>query len=401
MSGPLNGIRVVELGVWVAAPSTAGVLADWGADVVKVEPPRGDPLRGFFLAAAGLDLPVNPPFELDNRGKRSISIDIANPDGARLVAELVSRADVFLTNVRPQVLERVGLDYGSLAAHNSRLVYGRITGYGEAGPERDRAAYDLGAYWSRAGIAAALTAPGAHPPYQRGGFGDHTAGLAILGGILAALLAREKTGEGQFVSTSLLRTGTYVLGFDLNTTLRLGITLPQPTRATMPNPLMTCYRASDGRWFWLLGLQADRHWPDLLRAVERPEWQVDPRFQDIHARRQHSAELVALLDDIFSTRPLAEWAERFDAAGMWWAPVQTADEVIADPQVRAAGAFVDVPLADGGTTPMIASPVDFSSNRWEPRAPVPEHGQHTEEILMELGYDWEAIADLKQRGIIP
>jgi crotonobetainyl-CoA:carnitine CoA-transferase CaiB-like acyl-CoA transferase len=229
---------------------------------------------------------------------------------------MAAGADVFLTNVRPKVLKRAGLDYDDLAKLNPRLVYGRVTGYGERGPDCDRAAYDLGAYWSRAGIASSLTLPGAQPPYQRGGFGDHAAALSILNGILAALLARERTGKGQFVATSLLRTGTYIIGFDLNTTVRLGIAFPQPTRTSMPNVLTTCYRARDGRWFWLLGLQADRHWPDLARAIDKPEWISDPRFANINARRENCAELVGLLDEIFAAEDLAEWGKRFDATGM-------------------------------------------------------------------------------------
>jgi crotonobetainyl-CoA:carnitine CoA-transferase CaiB-like acyl-CoA transferase len=401
MAGPFDGIKVVELGVWVAGPAAAGVLADWGAEVIKIEPHAGDPLRGFFRAMAGQDLPLNPPFELDNRGKRSIQIDIAADGGAALVASLADRADVFVTNVRPTVLRRLGLDYDDLAARNPRLVYARVTGYGERGPERDRQAYDLGAYWSRAGVAAALTSPGGEPPYMRGGFGDHTTALSLIGGIATALFARERSGVGQLVTTSLLRTGMYVLGFDLNSVLRLGAAFPQATRETMGNPLTNCYRSGDDRWFWLLGLQADRHWPDLARAVGRPEWIEDARFREIHARGQHRAELVRELDVIFAGAPLAEWARRLDEAGMWWAPVQTLEQVAQDPQAEAAGGFVDVPAADGGTTRMVANPVDYAGTPWQPRAPVPEPGQHTEEVLLEHGYDWEKIAALKARGVIP
>jgi crotonobetainyl-CoA:carnitine CoA-transferase CaiB-like acyl-CoA transferase len=397
----MEGLRVIELAMWVAGPAVGGILADWGADVVKIEPPAGDPFRAFFRVTSGADLPVNPPFELDNRGKRSVAIDIAKTEGAQLVADMAAKADVFVTNVRPKVLKRAGLDYADLAARNPRLVYGRVTGYGESGPEHERAAYDLGAYWSRAGIASSLTVPGAQPPYQRGGFGDHTTALSLLNGILAALLVRERTGKGQFVATSLMRTGTYIIGFDLNTTVRLGIAFPQPTRTTMPNVLTTCYRARDDRWFWLLGLQADRHWPDLAAAIDKPEWVQDARFKDIRARRENCAELVGLLDEIFATRDLEDWGRRFDEAGMWWAPVQTLEEVVADPQAEAAGSFCEVPLPDGGTTRMISSPVDFSGTPWQPRSPVPEHGQHTEEVLLELGYDWEAIGALKEKGVIP
>jgi crotonobetainyl-CoA:carnitine CoA-transferase CaiB-like acyl-CoA transferase len=401
MPGPMDGVRVVELGFWVAGPSAAGVLADWGADVIKIEPPDGDPFRGMFLTASGEAAPLNPPFELDNRGKRSMALDLGNTTGRRIAEELLARADVFVTNLRAVALARVGLDHAMLATRHPRLVYAHITGYGAAGPDRDRPTYDIGAFWSRAGIAAALTPPGTDPPYQRGALGDHMAGIAAAGGVAAALLARERSGQGQLVSTSLLRLGVFALGWDTNTTLRLGVPARPMTRAKTPNPLISCYRDRDGRWLWLLGLQGDRHWPDLLRAVDHPEWQDDPRFATMAARRAHCAELVALLDAVFATRPLGEWGEILDRAGMWWAPVQTTEEVIVDPQAIAAGAFVDVPMPDGGSARMVASPLDFSATPWQARSTAPELGQHTEEILLELGYDWEAIGQLKDAGAIP
>jgi crotonobetainyl-CoA:carnitine CoA-transferase CaiB-like acyl-CoA transferase len=219
--------------------------------------------------------------------------------------------------------------------------------------------------------------------------------------VAAALLARERSGAGQMVTTSLLRVGVFVLGWDTSATLRLGIPATPMTRTTTPNPVISCYRAGDGRWFWLLGLQGQRHWPDLLRAVDRPDWLEDPRFATMRSRRENCPELVSLLDEIFATRPLAEWGAIFDRAGMWWAPVQTTEDVVRDPQAHAAGAFVDVPQPDGPAIPGVASPVDFSVDRWQPQGPVPEVGQHTEEILLELGYDWERIAGLKERGAIP
>ncbi len=401
MAGPLAGTRVVELGFWVAGPSAGGVLADWGAEVVKIEPPQGDPFRGLYLSVSGVELPANPPFELDNRGKRSIALDLRTAEARRIALELIDRADVFVTNIRAEILEGFGLDDTALRARNPRLVYARVTGYGEAGPERDRPAYDIGAFWSRAGIAAALTPPGGDPPYQRGAMGDHVAGMTLAGGVAAALLVRERTGAGQMVTTSLLRVGVFVLGWDTAATLRLGIPATPMTRTSTPNPVIDCYRAGDGRWFWLLGLQGQRHWPDLVRAVDRLEWLDDPRFATMAARREHCAELVALLDAIFATRSREEWGAVFDRVGMWWAPVQSTLEVVSDPQAIAAGAFVDVPAGDGGTVPGVASPVDFSVTAWAPSGPAPECGQHTEEVLLELGYGWEDIGRLKDGGAIP
>jgi crotonobetainyl-CoA:carnitine CoA-transferase CaiB-like acyl-CoA transferase len=401
MSGPLTGIRVVELGLWVAGPSAGAVLADWGAEVVKIEPPEGDPFRGLYLTVAGAELPANPPFELDNRGKRSVALNLATAEGRRIAHDLIEGADVFITNMRLPALARLGLDWRTLAARNPRLVYGLVTGYGERGPDAERPSYDIGAFWARAGIAAALTPPGGEPPFQRGAMGDHTAGMTLAGGVSAALLVRERTGRGQLVSTSLLRVGLYVLGWDTNAALRLGIEAAPMTRAWTPNPVISAYRAGDGRWFWLLGLQGQRHWPDLVRAIERPEWLEDPRFATMKARRENVTELVALLDELFATRTLAEWGEAFDRAGMWWAPVQSTTEVIADPQAEAAGAWVDVPVAEGGTARMVATPVDFSDTCWAPAGASPECGQHTEEVLLELGYDWERIGTLKEAGVIP
>jgi crotonobetainyl-CoA:carnitine CoA-transferase CaiB-like acyl-CoA transferase len=401
MAGPMDGVRVVELGFWVAGPSCGGVLADWGADVIKIEPPEGDPFRGLFVNAIGTDAPINPPFELDNRGKRSLALDLGTTEGQRIAFELIERADVLVTNLRPAWLERAGFDYESVARRNPRLVYAAVTGYGLRGPDRDRPAYDIGAFWSRAGIAASLTPAGADPPYQRGAMGDHVAGITAAGGVAAALLARERSGRGQLVTTSLLRIGVFVIGWDMSTQIRLGAPAAPVTRTAPPNPVINAYHDRDGRWFWLLGLQGDRHWPDLVRAVDRAEWLTDARFAGMRPRRENSALLVRLLDEIFATRTLTEWADIFDRTGMWWAPVQSTDQVATDPQVEAAGAFVEVPLGDEGTVRMVASPVDFSDTRWQPRSTAPELGQQSEEILLELGYDWETIAALKARRVIP
>jgi crotonobetainyl-CoA:carnitine CoA-transferase CaiB-like acyl-CoA transferase len=400
MPGPMEGVRVVELGFWVAGPSAGGILADWGAEVIKIEPPNGDPFRGLFLQAAGLESPVNPPFELDNRGKRSIAINYTEPEGREIALQIIDRADVFISNLRPGALARAGLDYDRLAQRNPRLVYASVTGYGLDGAERDRAAFDVGAFWSRSGIAASLTPAGTDPPYQRGAMGDHIAGITAAAGVCAALLARARTGRGQMISTSLLRLGIFTVGWDTSIMLRMGMTALPMTREATPNPLISCYHDRDGRWFWLLGLQGDRMWPDLVRAVGRPEWLEDPRFNNLLARGLNCADLVRLLDEIFPTRPLADWAEIFDREGVWWSPVLTTEEVVNDPQAIACGAFVDVPLPEGSAR-MVASPVDFSEGGSQPRSGAPELGQHTEEILLELGYDWEAIARLKEKGAIP
>jgi len=400
MAGPMDGIKVVELGVWIAGPAAGGVLADWGADVVKIEPPGlGDPARSF-QSMFGVELPFNPIFENDNRSKRSIVIDLRTPEGRDLALELIDGADVFVTNVRQAALARIGLDHETLLARCPRLVYGAVTGYGLDGPDADRAAYDISGFWARSGIAAALTSPGHHPPFQRGGMGDHNAGMTMAGGISAALFAREKSGEGQLVSTSLLRTGLYTLSFDLSLAVRLGAPIAPADRKTMGNPAINCYQDRDGRWFWIVGLEGERHWPPLCRCAGHPEWIDDPRFADRTERAANAGELIAMLDEIFATKTREEWAEIFDAEeDMWWAPVQTTEEVLADPQVHAGGGFVDVP--DGPTTTKLpATPVDFGGTPWAPRAMAPSPGDQTDEVLAELGRDAEAVTALREKGIV-
>lgn len=383
MAGPLEGIRVVELGVWVAGPAAGGILADWGADVVKIEPPTGDPARTFGRML-GIEDGVSPPFEMDNRGKRSVVLDVTTEQGRATALELLCEADVFLTNVRPGALRRLGLDFTTVAAGNRRLVYGLITGYGETGPDADRAAYDVAAFWARAGLAHLLTRPGQTPPFQRGGMGDHAVGMTLAAAVCAALVARIRTGEGQLVSTSLYRQGAYTVSFDLNTFLLTGHSIAIGQRETMGNPCMNNYAAGDGRRFWIVGLEAARHWPPLCRAVGRPEWLTDPRFETAGSRAAHAVELIAELDEIFATRSLDEWSEAFAAEpDLFWSPINSVEDVVADDQFHAAGGIVYVPDGDS-TVPMVASPADFSGTPWAPRSTAPQLGEHTAEVLAEL-----------------
>lgn len=398
MTGPMQGVRVVEMGVWVAGPAAGGILADWGADVVKIEPPGvGDPAR-LFSKMLGGDLPFNPPFEMDNRGKRSIVLDLAQEPARELALELIDGADVFLSNIRTAALARLGFDSDSLLARNPRLVYASVTGYGLQGPDADRAAYDIAAFWSRSGLAASLTAPGGQPPFQRGGMGDHGAGLSAAAAISAALFDRERTGRGRLVSTSLLRQGVYTLSFDYSIALRFGVGLGSGDRTKMPNVAVNCYRDREGDWFWLVGLEADRHWPPLARAVGHPEWLEDPMFSTLEARAQNATELIARLDAIFAEKTRDEWKEIFDTEeDLWWAPVQTVEQALADPQIQAAGGFVEVP--DGEATTLLpATPVDFDGRACEPRGMAPAAGEHTDEILSELGYGPEEVTERRQAG---
>lgn len=398
MTGPLEGIRIVELGAWVAGPGAGGILADWGADVVKVEPPDGDPARTFGKMLGG-DLPVNPVFELDNRGKRSVALDLAQERGVEVLHQLVAEADVFLTNLRPVALERVGLGPDDSGRRHERLVYAIITGYGLDGPEAERGAYDIAAFWARAGIAESLRTPGGPLPFQRGGMGDHSVAMTGAAMVSAALVERARTGRGQVVSTSLLRQGVYTIGFDINVAVMWGRTLGIGTRESMHSPVLNNYVAGDGRSFWIVGLEGDRHWPALARAVGHPEWIDDPRFDGARNRAVNARELIALLDEIFATRGLDEWSTAFaEEPELFWSPVNTIDDVVADEQFHAAHSVVDVP-DEQGTLPMLATPVDFDGKPPTPRWRAPLLGEHTQDVLGELGLDEVTTASLVADGV--
>jgi crotonobetainyl-CoA:carnitine CoA-transferase CaiB-like acyl-CoA transferase len=396
----MTGVRVVELGVWIAGPAAGGVLADWGADVVKIEPPSGDPSRTFQHMLGG-DMPNNPVFELDNRGKRSIVIDLTQQEGRAIALRLIDAADVFVTNIRMDALRRMGLDHESLLARNSQLVYAHLSGYGLEGPDANRAGYDIAAFWARSGIAEYLRVPGGDLPFQRGGMGDHSVGVQMAGAISAALFARERGAGGQLVASSLLRQGVYTIGFDLNMVLGWGVSPAIGQRETMGNPCINNYVAGDGRRFWIVGLEGQRHWPPLARVVGHPEWVDDERFRTPRDRARNARELITLLDEEFATRPLDEWAAIFATEpDMFWSPVSEPGEIVNDPQLRAAGGLVDVP-DPYGTTTMIASPADFHGTPWAPRWIAPALGEHTVDVLRrDLEMSDEQIEDLLSRGVV-
>ena len=391
-TGPLEGTRVIDLGGFVVGPSTAAIMADWGADVVKIEPPDGDPNRAWTTDR-------NPTFELDNRGKRSVTLDLKVPEGIGVLLDLLATADVLVTNMRPRVLESMGLDYQTLADRFPRLIYASITGYGPVGPDRDRAAYDAGAFWSRAGVLATMTRQGDGLPYTPGGSGDHITAITTVAGISAALASRARTGKGQLVSTSLFRAGIFTIGADMNSTLRLGKPLGSWRRTEVPNPLYNTYQCADGRWVYLLGLQPDRHWESLVAALGTPELLVDPRFVGSRERAANAAALIALMSEAFASASFEHWSARLSAHDVWWAPVQGPEDIVHDPQAIAAGAFVEAPVTEGTAT-TVATPVDFSGTPWGVARRAPEAGEHTEEVLLERGLSWEQITELRGSGAL-
>ncbi|GAA4546341.1 CoA transferase [Pseudonocardia xishanensis] len=347
-------LRVLELGVWMAAPSTAALLADLGADVVKVEGPAGDPARAFF-AATGTDAPVQPTFALDNRGKRSLVIDLADPSGRGRFEELLGEADVLVVNLRQAALRKLGLTAEELCPRFPRLVYGSLTAHGLDGPDADEPGYDVGAFWARSGLSHQLA--GGSPLHAPGAYGDHVTGLALFSAVLAALLERERTGRGGLVETSLLQTATWIAGPDLAVQATLGKVHPVADRRSAVMPLVNSYRTADDRWFFLTCVEGARHLPAVCTAIGRPWLAADERFASPGAMRRHRRELIALLDEAFAGDTLDRWAERFAAAGVWWQVVARPAEVLADPQVAANGWARPVEVGPGVVVDMLTAPM--------------------------------------------
>ena len=372
--------------MWVAGPAAGGVLADWGADVIKVEAPSGDPFRRMLQVTGGARGDIaSPPFDLDNRGKRSVVLDLRTDEGRVAMHALLGTADVFITNLRPEAVQELGFGPDEVRAAHPRLIYACVTGYGREGPDAGRAGYDVGAFWARSGLASMSVPADAPQPHFRGGVGDHVTALTALAGILGALYERGRTGEGRLVEVSLLRTGIYCFGWDLAMELRWGRLGPAQPRHEQGNPTINVYKPADGRWFWLLGVEADRMWPKVLAALGHEEWGDDDRWRTARDRRYNATELIAELDALFATKTRDERTAIFDAHDVWWAPVNSPTDVIADEQAIATGAFVDVP--EGGGAPAhraVASPIAFDGQATAPR-PVPGLGEHTDEILRELG----------------
>ena len=400
----LKGIRVVEMGLWVAGPAAGGILADWGAEVVKIEMPKGDPMRKLFGALSGSKEDRCPPFDLYNRGKKSIALDVNQPDGMALVQRLVATADVFVTNMRPQFLERIGLDHATLLAKHPRLVYASLTAYGLEGPDRDAPGYDMAAYSGRSGLAERATAPGTSPPVLPGGLGDNVTAITLVSGIMGALFHRERTGQGQLVSTSLLRTGIYSIGMDVATRVGLGRIAPSPARTKPQNPLMNSYCASDGKWFWIVGAESERHWPGIAAALGDPLLMEDARFVSPRERRRNSEALVLAIDALTARHSREEWAAIFKQHDVWWAPINSVDDLLTDPQVLACGALVRVPVQPGQDAPDsfngVATPVDFSATPAGPAGPPPGVGADADALLRELGLDDAELKRLRDAAVL-
>jgi crotonobetainyl-CoA:carnitine CoA-transferase CaiB-like acyl-CoA transferase len=393
----LAGLKVIEYATYIAAPGAGGLMSDWGADVIKIEPPGGDPIRGFF-SSIGSDLTDNPVFDLDNRGKRSIMIDTTTQAGRDVVRKLVMDADVFLTNVRPGGLSRAGLDYAALSALNPRLIYANVTGYGLEGPDVDRPGFDIAAFWSRSGWAR-LTAPKGVDPFPiRTGVGDHVTSLSTVAGILAALHGRTTTGKGQHVDASLLRTGTYTLGSDMAIQMRFGRLASTKPRQEAINPLANFFKCRDGRWLTLVPRQGNSDWKGYCAALGLQELEADPRFAKPRARSENRTAIIDILDAAFAARDFDDIAKSLDAADLVWAPVQSPAETVADTQFIAAGGITHIQAGDGVTHASPSGPVRFTGYDETTKRAAPKPGADGRGVLAQAGYsptEIEALLDSK------
>jgi len=396
--GPLAGIRVVEVASWMFVPAAGAVLAEWGADVLKIEhPDGGDPQRG--LVSSGL-LPggtggVNFFLEQPNHNKRSVAVNLQHPAGRAVLLKLCESADVFLTNWLPGPLSRARLELEDIRAVNPRIVYVRGHGQGRRGPDADRGGYDGSAFFARSGVMNALTyGDDPYGPTQPAAFGDLPGGQTIAGAVAAALLQRERTGEAPVVDVSLLAFGMWVNSPDIVQSKLFGQAPPRMTRASLPNPIVNRYLTADGRLILLVMLQAVRFWPELLTAMGRPDLAADARFGTPEGMFEHRVEGTRLLDELFATRTLAEWQVALaDIKGVW-SPVQRGLDVYDDPQVQANGYLAEVEAAGGTTFQLVTNPVQFDG-RPNHVVRAPELGEHTDDVLRAAGYDDEAILQLK------
>jgi crotonobetainyl-CoA:carnitine CoA-transferase CaiB-like acyl-CoA transferase len=397
----LDGVRLIEAAEWFFVPGAGTVIADWGADVIKIEhPTRGDPLRGLISSgiipgATGLNFFI----ENGSRNKRSLGLDLSTDRGREILYGLVKTADIFLTSFTPQARRKLKIDVDDIRAVNPKIIYAKGSGQGPRGPEAERGGFDAGSFWSRGGVAHMLSEPGKPPIMQRAAFGDTIGATFIAGGIAAALYHREKTGQGSVIDVSLLGTAVWLMAPDILAALLLGHDLPHSDRSRAPNPLMNTYLCKDNTWLMLMMLTPMRHWEEFCKAIEREDLLTEfPLMTWID--EQVRFKLVEALGEHFATRTRAEWIERLLQYDTIHAPVQTPTEVRDDPQVIANHYLVDYTHPTHGPFKVACSPVQFNEEPTDVRRVAPDAGQDTEAILLELGMSWDDIGALKERNVI-
>jgi crotonobetainyl-CoA:carnitine CoA-transferase CaiB-like acyl-CoA transferase len=402
MTNILSGIRVVELAAWTFVPAAGAVLADWGADVIKIEHPEtGDPQRGLIssgiVSGAG---GVNHFIEQPNRGKRSVGLNTSSPEGLEILMKLVETADVFLTNLLPDSRQRMGIDVEQVRARNPKIIYARGHGYGTKGDLASQGGFDLAAYWARGGIGEGYAAgDGSYPPIQRPAFGDVYGGLSIAAGIAGALFKRERTGEPSVVDVSLLNAAIWQLGPDVVGSGITGEDIPRFQLSEMPNPAASIYKTRDGRHIAFVLLQADRFWADFCTRLGRPDLIDDERYANAMVRFANRADCIAELRKTLGEHDLAHWEKAFAGFDGVWDVMRTAREIHDDSQAITNGYLPRTTDANGNEFALAASPVQFDETPLSLTC-APGHGEHTDALLAELGYDEEEVIDLKVKSVV-
>ena len=399
----LEGLKVNEMATYVAAPAAGAMLRDWGAEVIKVEPLNGCPMRRFFEGMkSNVPIEGNPIFTLDNRGKKGISINTSDEKGAKIVRELIKDADIFLTNVRPKSLESANLNHEELHKINPKLIYCSLTGYGLDGEERNRPGFDVAAYWSRSGMAHLTQRKGEEPLPIRTASGDHITAISTVSGILAAVYERTQTGKGKVVETSLLRTGIYSVSSDMALQLKFGRVPSTKKRDEQINPIYNFFKTKDDRWICLSPRAGgDYDLPKVVRALGKEDWLENKKFNTNQARRENAKEFIEEMDKAFSQHTMAEWGEKLDAQDLIWSPVQNLKEVSKDKQAIAGGAFSEVEDQDCSENySTVSSPVKFHNSDDGPKGPAPKLGQDNFEVLKGIGINEEEINNLIDDGIV-
>lgn len=396
---PLTSLRVLDVSTFIAAPVAATVMADYGADVVKVEAPNGgDPNRTIQSLASYPKSPVNYPWEMDSRGKRAIVIDLRQPDGQQTLYKLIERADVFITNFPLEVRGRLKIGYDDVKHLNPRLIYASFTGYGEQGPDAHQLGFDSTAYFARSGLLDSNRYEGAPPGVAMPGQGDRASGMALFGAIMLALFQRQSTGKGTLVASNLLANGLWSNGVGAQAALLGSYLPPRPPRERPRSALTNPYRTRDDRWIQLTIVQEEKSWAPFCAALGHPELQEDPYFADTASRRANSADLVATLDPIFAAHDFAYWRKQFQDHGLPFGLIFTLKDLPNDEQARACGAVVET--ANPAMPLTIAAPFSLASVAPRKATPAPVLGENTDDILRAAGLDAAHIAALRAKGAV-
>tara|TARA_R110001599_G_scaffold353838_1_gene599673 strand:- start:33002 stop:34210 length:1209 start_codon:yes stop_codon:yes gene_type:complete len=395
-----SDLKVIDCGSYIAGPAAATIMADFGADVIKIEPPgAGDPYRYVPSIPGTPNSEHNYGWLLDSRNKRGLALDLGNPQGREVLHRLAREADVFVSNYPAAVRNKLGLDYDTLAALNERLIYASFSGYGEVGAEATKPGFDVTAWWARSGMMDQVRAAADAPPVRPVvGMGDHPSAVALYAAIASALYQRERTGKGMKVSSSLLANGLWANAFMVQAALCGATFVPRPAREDGLNALTSYFQCRDGKWLILTILNEERHWPVLARCLEREDLLEDPRFVTKKDRQGNSTVLIAELDEAFAQRDRESWQEDLNAQGIIFEIVATPGDLPADPQVKANG--LAVPFADDESLYTVDSPFTISGiEKVRPVLP-PAVGQHTDDVLAEVGYGPDEIAQLRADGAV-